>query len=556
MQPSILTVEPLLPIWEALSQSCEQQVDLVGFDRDQQRFLAHRDDLSKMSAMGLETLPVECIAIPESSPMLKTERFRLKASEDYSRRLTEYFPVFFVASLYELQSLMQRFQVKAYVIGGIARDLILYREKRMIVHDVDVTIEGDALAFAAFLTENSRNFRVEDEFPEFGTAKVRYKDNLMFDFASTRQEVYPHCGALPVVVNRGVPLVDDIIRRDFTVNALAFSIHELGRVLDHCGGITDIHARQVRALHPVSFFEDPSRILRALKFCARFDFELAEETRLLLSHFLHYGRMHYKGGGDRIKQELKGFLGVPESEAKGRWTRFFLAERCERLIHMESDYEPGSEARERLIRLPELLPEIEGALSAYTDRDFRFDIYLCLFCGEMSVDTFRVIAQRLGLTRNERDFVEQFRRLKAMGPERFATLHEFSSPSEIYDLFHGVPLITVASCLVELGFSDLRQMRSVLEAFLKYKRKWEKMHLELDGNDLIDLGVPEGRWIGTMLNRLRHAKLVGQAADRLGEIRYIQDQMAIMIEQKEGEATVWRTDTESRASSEEKTDVS
>ena len=151
------------------------------------------------------------------------------------------------------------------------------------MRDVDVTLEGDAIALADFLTEHSRNFRVMERYPEFGTAKVQYKDSLSFDFASTRRETYAHCGAMPMVVERGVPLMNDVIRRDFTVNTLAFSIHDLGQVLDYVNGLDDIQKRVLRVLHPVSFFEDPSRILRALKFCARFDLTLSPETERLMA---------------------------------------------------------------------------------------------------------------------------------------------------------------------------------------------------------------------------------------------------------------------------------
>ena len=522
MQTQLIEVDPLLPIQEAAERAMEQQADLVGFPRGNQRFVAHRDDLSKMTAMGLAALPVECIAVPESSPLLQSDRAGLKASENYSRRLTNYFPVYFVAAMYELQSLMQRFEVKAYVIGGITRDLLLFQEKRLAVKDVDITLEGDAQAFTQFLTENSRNFVVEEQFPEFGTAKVRYKESLLFDFASTRQEIYPNCGALPVVVSRGVPLGNDIIRRDFTVNSLAFSIHELGQVLDYSNGMRDVQMRQLRVLHPVSFFEDPSRIVRAMKFGARFNFELGEETLGLLKQFLRYGGICYKGGGERIKQEIKGFLGAAESEAKSRWIRFFMEEGCYRLINMESGYQPTPETLERLSRISTVLPEIETTLSNYMQPDFLFDTYLCFLCRDMPDDEFQKTEDRLGLTRNEREFTEQYRPVKEKVGAQFAKLHDFTSPAEIYDLFHELHYITIVACLVDLGLEDRKHMRTVLEALLKYKRKWEKMTLSLNGNDLIELGVPKGKQIGQVLDQLLHVKLAGQLPDRLDEVQFVQ----------------------------------
>ncbi len=531
MQDSFIPVEPSLPIEQALSLARENHADLVHYLRDDKSYVAHCDDLSKMSTMGLPTLPVESIAIPEASPLLLSERTKLNASADFSRKLSQFFPVYFVAALYELQSLMQRFGLKGYVIGGITRDLLQYNEKRLSVHDVDITVEGDGLALADFLMENSRNFNLLEKYPEFGTAKISYKDSLMFDLASTRQEIYPNCGALPVVVNRGVPLLNDIIRRDFTVNALAFSVHELGQVLDYSNGIRDIQMREIRVLHPVSFFEDPSRILRALKFCSRFDFHLAEETERLLRNFLQFGGECYRGGGDRIKQELKGLLRVEESPAKSKWLRFFLQTGCYRLMNMDTTYQPSPHSIEKLGKVGEFLPTLSAALSQYIDPDFAFDLYLCFIFLDFSPEEFQKTTTRIGLTRNEREFSEQFRRLKEAVADRFGSLHEYSSPAEIYDLFHGLHFITIAACIVELALSDNKRWTHVLEAFIKYKRKWEKMRLELDGNDLIGLGVPEGKVIGFLLDQLLHAKLAGQVPDRMDEVQYIQNQLAARAEQ-------------------------
>lgn len=530
MRDSLIPVEPSLPIGQALALAREQHADFVSYLRDGKAWVVHCDDLGKMSTMGLSESPVESVAMPEGSPLSQGERTGLNASADYAKRLSSFFPIYFVAALYELQSLMQKFGLKAFVIGGITRDLLLYQEKRLTVHDVDITVEGDALALADFLMENSRNFQLLEKFPEFGTAKISYKDSLMFDVASTRQEIYPHCGSLPVVVNRGVPLVNDIIRRDFTVNALAFSVHELGQVLDYSNGIRDIQMREIRVLHPISFFEDPSRILRALKFCARFDFELAEETAQLLEKFLCFGSLYYKGGGERIKQELKGLLRVEESGAKSRWLRYFMASGCYRLLNMETTFEPSPEGIEALGRIGEFLPGIATTLNHAVDADFTFDVYLCFIFRDFSAEAFQQTAARLGLTRNEREFVEQFRRLKGCVQERFGSLHEYSSPAEIYDLFHGLHLITVVACLLELALAGGNCSKNVLEAFVKYKRKWEKMRLELDGNDLIGLGVPEGKVIGVLLDQLLHAKLAGQVPDRLDEVQYIQNELAAHAE--------------------------
>jgi tRNA nucleotidyltransferase (CCA-adding enzyme) len=570
MQTPVLFVEPLSAIGDTLARLGDrpgaarpESATMAGYRDEGVLYVARQEDLGRMAAMGLEHLPMACIAVAQPSPFRRddapvagqiTGTPDEPATCDYARRLTAYFPVYFVAALYELQSLMMKADMKGYVIGGMARDLLQFDEKRLSVKDVDITVEGDALLLARFLTENSRNFALVEEFPEFGTAKVRYKDSLMLDFASTRREVYPHCGALPVVLKRGVPLQEDVIRRDFTMNALALSIHPLGRMLDHTHGLEDLQSRHVHILHPASFFEDPSRILRALKFCARFDFELSPDTRQLIMHFLRWGaKAGYKGGGERIKQELKAFLNIGESPAKSRWLAFFLESGCVRLLNMETEsalpesrtdipaggdlaaLSPGSPLsspatlpfgelgalRARLAGIAEVLPMIESALSTYAEEAFAFETYLCLIFRDYPEHAFRKTVQRLGLTKQERDVVEHFRRVKETIRLRFEQVHDLSSPADIYDLFHGLPLMTVVACLAELSLHSETRMRTVLEAFVRYKRKWENLRLELNGNDLINLGVPEGKDVGRLLNELLHAKLAGQLPDRLAEINAV-----------------------------------
>src|SRR5690606_19484549 len=76
---------------------------------------------------------------------------------------------------------------------------------------------------------------------------------------------------------------------------------------------------------------------------------------------------------------------------------------------------------------------------------------------------------------------------------------------------------------LELGFTNEPRMKTALAAFATYKRKWEQLHLELDGNDLIELGVPEGRAVGQLLNELLRVKLAGRVPDRLDEIQYVRN---------------------------------
>lgn len=125
---------------------------------------------------------------------------------------------------------------KLFYIGGVVRDELLGRQS----FDVDITYVGNAIEYCARFGE------VIQENPDFGTIRVNV-DGREVDFASTRAETYPHKGHLPVVTEIGCPLKDDIIRRDFTVNALAKSV-TTGEIVDYTGGLEDLKNKKLRVL--------------------------------------------------------------------------------------------------------------------------------------------------------------------------------------------------------------------------------------------------------------------------------------------------------------------
>ncbi len=159
--------------------------------------------------------------------------------------------------------------VKIYYVGGIVRDMLL----ELPVKDIDIVVEGDAIEFCKGL----KDAEILSTHPDFGTCKVRFQ-NKEIDFASTREEYYPQSGCLPVVQNIGCSLHQDVLRRDFTINAIALDL-ETGEIIDYLGGVKDLHAGVLKILHPKSFIDDPTRILRALDFELRFNFKLVDKIK-------------------------------------------------------------------------------------------------------------------------------------------------------------------------------------------------------------------------------------------------------------------------------------
>lgn len=491
--------------------------------------------MEKMASMGLSSLPVDSIAVPDQSPLYRHNQVQLNDSLNIAHRLTRYFPGHFVAALYELQYIFNKNGIKAYVIGGIVRDLLLSEDRRLELSDLDITVEGDALQATNLILGDSKNFFVEERFPEFGTTVIHYKESLYIDVASTRKETYTNCGALPQVFERGVPLEDDVIRRDFTVNALALSIHELGKVLDYTGGIADIDAQEIRVLHPVSFFEDPSRIFRALKFCARLDFKLSLGTKRLLEKFLIYGQSVYKGGVERIKEELSEFLTAKESTAKHHWIEYFQSVQGLKLINMGLPHAclalpPHKTRHEYWTDISEMLIQVQTALGKESEESVdspidseadscQWEVYLCLLLEHLGKDERAQTELRLGLTKAERDAVEHYQTL--LSKNSLATLN-FTSSVDVYKVFHPMPLASLIAGILTLGYHAPELFKKALEALVNYQERWSQIKVELDGNDLIDLGIPEGIQVGLTLRQLLYARVGGQLTSRMDEVHFVQ----------------------------------
>ena len=187
---------------------------------------------------------------------------------------------------------------KLYYIGGVVRDYLLNRESR----DIDITYTGNAIEYCA---KFGKVIRVN---PDFGTIRVLV-DGLEIDFASTRTEIYPEKGHLPVVEKLGVSLKEDIMRRDFTVNSLAMSV-STGEIIDYTGGIEDLKHKTLKVLYDESFIDDPTRIIRGLKFAVRFGFELSPHTKKLQDEYLN--NINYDMSYKRVKKELEDTFGCKD----------------------------------------------------------------------------------------------------------------------------------------------------------------------------------------------------------------------------------------------------
>ena len=521
--------------------------------------------LQRMQAMHMGQLPLAAVSFPQSlvgtvccisqTPTVQTE----------SVPLSKLFSSYLTAALYELQSLCRAGNIQAYMIGGQVRDVLLRRDHRFDMVDVDITVEANALETAQFLVAHSKNFLVEDVFPEFGTVTLSYKESLRFDLASTRQETYDHCGALPTVNARGVLLPLDVVRRDFTINTLAMPIHELGQVRDYTRGLVDLSNKVIRILHPLSFYEDPSRILRALRFACRLGFDLDPLTAFAIQQSLAYCGAVYLGGGDRIRCELWDFLSQEATPSKAQWLEWFIAIEGYRLMAMawpmSSPMPATDEASAPLpanthtclassvALLSSLRPELEPLLLAHAEdamsdegfspwEDFQglLSIWLltapllqpsaqCPHPAEDESGPFRLITKRLELTRHEREWLVKTHRL--LQANAFEAVDESTSPLALYQAWQRYPLQSLLMAALTLALKDasvsIERVTLWIKAISRFERRLRPLRPHLNGDDLRALGLVEGTVIGQALEALLHQKLMGQLTSPEAEEAFVRE---------------------------------
>jgi tRNA nucleotidyltransferase (CCA-adding enzyme) len=474
-----------------------------------------------MMAHGVGQVPVvqdaEVIGIVTRTDLIKlwSEPPRRSRAEEIAWLMDETLPQGLLALVRDTSEVASEMGFSLYFVGGFVRDLLLGQPN----FDVDLVVEGDAIALARRLA-HEKSGRVRSH-ARFGTAKW-ILDHPMengiasVDFVSARTEFYGHPTALPEVERSSIR--QDLHRRDFTINTLAICLDpgHWGELLDFYGGEEDLKQGIIRVLHSLSFVEDPTRMLRAVRFEQRLGFRIEPRTEELIESAL--GLLD-RVSGERIRQELTLILREEEPEkALCRLTELnVLAQihpglRCdswvmERFERLRKSVTAWQEAAQRTPPVEQQGEEAKGIQEIFE----RFPVgdkamlYLALLTYRLIPQELETLVGRLRIARDEADLLRQVIQLRTVATRLAQRIHK---PSELDHLL--CPYAGPAISVVWVA-SDSSLVR---EQLVRYYSELRPVQPEVDGHYLKSLGLKPGPLFGRLLSAVRAARLDGEVRTR------------------------------------------
>ena len=405
-----------------------------------------------------------------------------------------------------------------YIVGGYVRDLLLGTPTL----DLDMVVEGDAIAMARALAPKI-GARVRGH-ARFGTAKIILEGDPLagvpasLDFVTARTEFYERPSVLPQVESSSIK--QDLYRRDFTINTLAICLDRdrYGELLDFYGGERDLRSRRIRVLHNLSFVEDPTRIMRAVRFEQRLGFEIEERTARLIDDAIE---LIDHVSGERLRHEL--FLMLNESEPEhglDRLSRLGVLERIHPGLRITRAMLPlFARVRGRFAEWADHWPNEVHALERDADDPHPSALPLCYLA---------LLTSCLG----EPELQELVVRLRISGPEatflrNVAALLENAKSLEAADMLPSTLYRRLQPYSQEARFvlSVLTESAVVRERVERFEQELAHVKPEVDGHYLRELGVAPGAIYREIIARVRDA-LLDQQISTLSEQQRMAQQLA------------------------------
>lgn len=404
-----------------------------------------------------------------------------------------------------------RVRAHPYLVGGTVRDLLL----GLTSGDLDLVVEGDAGALARTLGEAlaapvtlhagfgtaslALPWRTWDEVGDPAARLPPGASGLHLDLAATRTEIYPYPGALPTVTT-GCDLAADLRRRDFTTNAMAITLlaGEAGRLIDPYGGADDLASGRLEVLHPASFDDDPTRLVRGVRLAGRLGLRFAPATEALVHEAVRHGRLGLISG-DRRRHELELLLDEPQPALA--WA-LALARAHGLLTQLHPALRWDAWLAERLRRSVDWAAGLPRA---------RLRLALCAYRWPLAtVEGF------IALLRPDSAMQSVLEALPVWRAERLPQLRQAERGAAVAAALDGLPTLALAAARLAEDDDDLTHKIDW------YVRELRARRPRLGGDALRQLGLPPGPRYRPILQALRDAVLDGQLPDEAAEWAFLQ----------------------------------
>lgn len=389
---------------------------------------------------------------------------------------------------------------QVYLVGGVVRDILL----NVPVKDLDLVVEGDGIVFAQRLAKHI-GARVRSH-KKFKTAVIiKDAENYKIDVATARLEYYEYPAALPVVELSSLKM--DLFRRDFTINALAIHLNpeNFGKLIDFFGGQRDLKERTIRVIHSLSFVEDPTRILRAVRFEQRFNFKIGKQTEKLIKSAIKINIFN-RLSGTRILQELK--LIFQEKNC------LQCLKRLKELNILSSIHPKINLTNKTEVLLEEIQKVIHWYNLLYLKEKIRKDIiYFLGLLGDLKYDDCKLVIERLNFSKKE---MKLFFEIREKVKRAYILINRdkkyYYEISNIYFLLEDISLEGI------LYLMAILKDEKVKEGISFYISKYRKLKLYITGKDLISLGLTPGPIFSEIFTQIKKAYLQGKANDRESQL--------------------------------------
>lgn len=392
------------------------------------------------------------------------------------------------AALERVQELARSQELNIYLTGGAVRDLISGQP----IRDLDFTVEGNPLRMVRELEKGGARVLSENE--KTRHYEIIFSGDADGSISAARDDVYERPGAKPEYRFAGI--MEDLRRRDFSINAIAISLNTQSRglLLDPTNGLADLERQEVRALSIHAFTNRPVRLLRILRYCARMTFNMESRTQEWFDLAMERGMQEHIEPAD-VGQELRAMAREENAapalklwEAKG-----LLSAIHPQLQRRKPDYDSLSRLSKVRMNFLEagIRPRLRVATTLYMLRRLKpREITAVLRNMNYSQAEIHEIVE---LPNEARNVVKVLKNRKTEAP-RDAYFYLASLPPEIL-------------VFIEAEIADSRAVSKIRN----YLQKWRPLRLALPVAELDSLGVPRGPKFDEILEQLFEKQLRGKA---------------------------------------------